>query len=97
MVGQDSVIGAATRFELYGSGIESRQGGGARFSVPVQTGAGAHSASYAIGRVRLKRGGTQLREEGRLKGKQANDVGSQLMKRKRQVRACPALLPAIKS
>jgi hypothetical protein len=47
--------------------------------------------------VRLKRGGTQLREEGGLKGKQANGVGTQLMKRKGQVRACPALLPTIKT
>jgi hypothetical protein len=48
-------------------------------------------------RVRLKRGGTQLRDEGGLKGKQANGVGTQLMKRKSQVRACPALLPTIKT
>jgi hypothetical protein len=47
--------------------------------------------------VRLKRDGTQVREEGGLKGKQANGVGTQLMKRKGQVRACPALLPAIKT
>jgi hypothetical protein len=45
----------------------------------------------------LKCGGTQLREEGGLKGKQANGVGTQLMKRKRQVRACSALLPTIKT
>jgi hypothetical protein len=45
----------------------------------------------------LKLDGTQLREEGGLKGKQANGVGTQLMKRKRQVRACPALLPTIKT
>jgi hypothetical protein len=31
-----------------------------------------------------------------LKGKQANGVGTQLIKRKRQVTACPALLPTIK-
>jgi hypothetical protein len=54
--------------------------------------------SVSIGsRLRLKRGGTQLREEGGLKGKQANGVGTQLMKRKRQVRACPELLPTIKT
>jgi hypothetical protein len=49
------------------------------------------------GRARFKRDGTQMREVGGLKGKQANGVGTQLMKRKRQVRACPALLPTIKT
>ena len=40
-VGRDSSVGIATR---YGQGIESRWG--ARFSAPVQTGPGAHPASY---------------------------------------------------
>jgi hypothetical protein len=33
--------------------------------------------------VRLKRGGTSLREKAGFKGKQANEVGTQLMKRDR--------------
>jgi hypothetical protein len=33
--------------------------------------------------VRLKRGGTSLREKAGFKGKQANEVGTQLMKRER--------------
>jgi hypothetical protein len=37
--------------------------------------------------VRLKRGGTSLRETAGFKGKQANRVGDQLMKRERQVTA----------
>jgi hypothetical protein len=45
------------------------------------------------GIVRLKRGGTSLREKAGIKGKQANGVGTQLMKRERQVTACTALLP----
>jgi hypothetical protein len=43
--------------------------------------------------VRLKRGGTSLREKAGFKGKQANGVSTQLMKRERQVTACTALLP----
>jgi hypothetical protein len=43
--------------------------------------------------VRLKRGGTSLREKVGFKGKQANGVGTQLMKRERQITACTALLP----
>jgi hypothetical protein len=43
--------------------------------------------------VRLKRGGTSLREKAGFKGKQANGVGTQLMKGDRQVTACTALLP----
>jgi hypothetical protein len=46
-----------------------------------------------VGIVRLKRGGTSLREKAGFKGKQANGVGTQLMKREKQVTACTALLP----
>ena len=48
-MGRDSSVGITTRYGLDGPGIESRWGGGARFSVPVQTGPGAHSASYTMG------------------------------------------------
>ena len=44
----DSSVGIETRYGLDGPGIES-QGGGARFSTPVQTEHEAHSASYKIG------------------------------------------------
>ena len=44
---RDSSVGKATRYGLDGPGIESR--GGARFSAPVQTGPGAHPASYTMG------------------------------------------------
>ena len=47
MGGQDSSVGIATRYGLDGSGIESRWK--ARFSAPVQTGPGAHPASYTMG------------------------------------------------
>ena len=53
-MGRDSVVGIATRYELDGPGIESRWG--ARFSVSVQTGPGAHPASYAMGTGPLSRG-----------------------------------------
>jgi hypothetical protein len=43
--------------------------------------------------VRLKHGGTSLREKAGFKGKQANGVGTQLMKRERQVTDCTTLLP----
>jgi hypothetical protein len=43
----DSSVGIATRYGLDGPGIESRWG--ARFSAPVQTGPGAHPASYTMG------------------------------------------------
>jgi hypothetical protein len=46
-MGRDSSVGIATRYGLDGPGIESRWG--ARFSAPVQTGPGAHPASYTIG------------------------------------------------
>ena len=42
--GQHSVVGIATRYGLDGPGIESQSGGGAGFSVSVQTGPAAHPA-----------------------------------------------------
>ena len=45
--GPGSVVGVATSYGLDGRGIESRWG--ARFSAPVQTGPGAHSASCTMG------------------------------------------------
>ena len=45
--GQDSSVGITTGYGLDGQGIESRWG--ARFSAPVQTGPGAHPASYTMG------------------------------------------------
>ena len=47
IVGRDSSVGIATRYGLDGPGIEARWG--ARFSVHVQTGPGAHPASYTMG------------------------------------------------
>ena len=44
---RDSSVGIATRYELDGPGIESRWG--AKFSAPIQTGPGAHPASYTMG------------------------------------------------
>jgi hypothetical protein len=46
-MGRDSSVGIVTRYRLDGPGIESRWG--ARFSAPVQTGHGAHPASYKMG------------------------------------------------
>jgi hypothetical protein len=46
IVGRDSSVGIATRYGLDGPGIESRWG--ARFFAPVQTGPGAHPASYTM-------------------------------------------------
>ena len=46
--GRDSSVGIGTRYGLDGPGIESRWGGGAGFSAPVQTGPGAHPAPYAV-------------------------------------------------
>ena len=43
---RDSSVGIATRYGLDGPGIESRCG--ATFSASVQTGSGAHPASYTI-------------------------------------------------
>ena len=51
---QDSSVGKATRYGLDGQGIESRWG--ARFSAPVQTGPGAHPASYTMGTWSFPRG-----------------------------------------
>ena len=45
--GRDSSVGVETRYGLDGPGIESRWG--ARFSASVQTGPGAHPASYTMG------------------------------------------------
>ena len=45
--GRDSSVGIATRYGLDGPGIESRCG--VRFSASVQTGPGAHPASYTVG------------------------------------------------
>ena len=47
MRGRDSSVGIATRYGLDSPGIESRLG--ARFSASVQTGPGAHPASYTMG------------------------------------------------
>ena len=44
---RDSSVGIATRCGMDGPGIESRWG--TRFSVPVQTGPGAHPGSYTMG------------------------------------------------
>ena len=44
---RDSSVGIVTRYRLDGTGIESRWE--ARFFAPVQTGAGAQAASYAMG------------------------------------------------
>ena len=53
-LGPGSSVGIATRYGLDGRGIESRWV--ARFSAPVQTGPGAHSASYTMGTGSLSRG-----------------------------------------
>ena len=45
--GRGSSVGIATRYGLNGPGIESQWG--ATFSAPVQTGPGAHPASYTMG------------------------------------------------
>ena len=47
--GRDSSVGIATRYGLDGPVIESRWG--ARFSAPVQTGPGAHPASFPEGKA----------------------------------------------
>jgi hypothetical protein len=46
-VTRDSSVGIATRYGLDSPGIDSWWG--ARFSAPVQTGPGAHPASYTMG------------------------------------------------
>ena len=45
-VGWDSSVGIATRYGLDGPAIESRLGGGARFSTTVQIGPVAQPAYY---------------------------------------------------
>ena len=45
--GLDSSVGIATRYGMDGPGIESRWA--VRLSAPVQTGPGAHPASYTMG------------------------------------------------
>jgi hypothetical protein len=54
-VGRNSAVGIATRYGLDGPGIESRWG--ARFSAPIQTGPGAHPASYRVSFPWIKRPG----------------------------------------
>ena len=46
-VGWDSSVGTETRYRLDGPGIKSRWR--ARLSASVQTGSGAHPASYTMG------------------------------------------------
>jgi hypothetical protein len=46
-VGRERVVGIATRYGLDGPGMESRLG--ATFSARVQTGPGAHPATYKMG------------------------------------------------
>ena len=46
-VGRDGSVGIATYYRLNGLGIKSRWG--TRFSAPIQTGSGAHSASFKMG------------------------------------------------
>jgi len=48
---RDSSVGKATRYGLEGPGIEFRCE--VRFSAPVQTGRGAHPATYTMGRGSL--------------------------------------------
>ena len=50
-----SSVGIATRFEMDGSGIESRWGGGGKYSSPVQNGPEAHPSSCTMGTVSLSR------------------------------------------
>jgi hypothetical protein len=51
--GRDSSVGIATGYRLEGPGIESLWG--ARFSAPVHTDSGPHSASYNMGTGSLSR------------------------------------------
>ena len=46
-MGRDCSVSVVTRYGLDGAGIESWWG--ARFSAPVHTGPGAHTASYTMG------------------------------------------------
>ena len=50
IVGRDSSVGTATDYGLDGPGIESQLAG--RFSASVQTGSGAHQASYTMSKVK---------------------------------------------
>jgi hypothetical protein len=54
VVGRDSSVGIATRYGLDGSGDRFTMG--ARFFAAVQTGPGAHPASYTMGTGSLPRG-----------------------------------------
>ena len=47
LMGRNSSVGTTTRYGLDDAEIESRWG--TRFSTPVQTGPGAHPASYTMG------------------------------------------------
>jgi hypothetical protein len=47
-VNLDSSVGIANHYGLDGPRIESRWGGGARFSASVQNDPGAHPASYTM-------------------------------------------------
>jgi hypothetical protein len=60
-VGRDSSVGIATNYRLDGPGIESQWGGGG-FSATVQTGPGAHPASYRMGTWSFP--GTKRQERG---------------------------------
>jgi hypothetical protein len=53
-VGRDSAVGIATRYGLDGPVIKLRWG--AKFSAPVQTGAGAHPVSYTMGTESISQG-----------------------------------------
>jgi hypothetical protein len=53
-VGRDSAVGIATRYGLDGLGIDPPVG--SRFSEPVQTGPGTHTASYKMGTESLSQG-----------------------------------------
>ena len=54
-MGRDSSVGIATGYGLDGPGIESRVGGGARYSSPIQTGPGFLSFSCTMGTGSLLR------------------------------------------
>jgi hypothetical protein len=53
-MGRDSIVGIVTRYGVDGPGIESHWG--ARFFAAVQSGPGAHPASYTMGTGSLSRG-----------------------------------------
>jgi hypothetical protein len=52
---RDSVVGIATRYGLDGPAFEPRRG--ARFSLPIQTGSGAHPVSNTMVNPGVKRPG----------------------------------------